>query len=60
MDLAPKGEGVLRSDIRNLCFGDRVFDTVFCTDVLEHLNDEDLLSCIQELNRVLKPGGGLF
>jgi len=60
VDIAPKGGGVLKGDIRTLCFGDNVFDTVVCTDVLEHLNDEDLLSCIRELNRVLKPGGMLI
>lgn len=60
VDLASKGGGVLKGDIRNLCFGDSGFDTVFCTDVLEHLNDEDLLSCIREMNRVLKPGGRLI
>jgi len=34
---------------------DRLYDIVFCCDVLEHVND--LAKVISEISRVLKPGG---
>ena len=36
---------------------DRAFEVVFCTEVLEHL--EDPVRCLRELRRVLVPGGRL-
>jgi 2-polyprenyl-6-hydroxyphenyl methylase/3-demethylubiquinone-9 3-methyltransferase len=38
-----------------LPFRDKMFDTVFCCDVLEHV--QDLPRVISEISRVLKPGG---
>lgn len=38
-----------------LKFGDKLFDTVFSTQVLEHVNDHQL--AFSEIHRVLKPGG---
>lgn len=38
-------------------FPDDEFDVVIMTEVLEHLNDEALRLTIQEIRRVLKPGG---
>jgi 2-polyprenyl-3-methyl-5-hydroxy-6-metoxy-1,4-benzoquinol methylase len=38
-----------------LPFGDGVFDTVVCSEILEHLFRPDLL--LREVMRVLKPGG---
>jgi 2-polyprenyl-6-hydroxyphenyl methylase / 3-demethylubiquinone-9 3-methyltransferase len=38
-----------------LPFPDRMFDIVFCCDVLEHVRD--LPKVISEISRVLKPGG---
>jgi SAM-dependent methyltransferase len=45
------------ADARSLPFGDRIFDTVVCSEVLEHIPDHD--RAMQEIVRVLKPGGGL-
>jgi len=42
------------SDISNLPFRDRYFDTVICSEVLEHLQDHK--RAVSELKRVLKPG----
>lgn len=36
-------------------FGDGFFDTVFCTEVLEHLREP--AGCLNEIRRVLKKGG---
>jgi 2-polyprenyl-3-methyl-5-hydroxy-6-metoxy-1,4-benzoquinol methylase len=59
IDLAPKSPEVLKGDCTALAFTDASFDTVTCTDVLEHLPDADLESCVREIARVLRPGGHL-
>ncbi len=43
--------------IEQMPFADASFDIVFASEVLEHLNDEQLASGIQEIHRVLKPNG---
>ncbi len=45
----------LCGDALNLPFGDASFDKIICSEVLEHVADED--RGIGELVRVLKPGG---
>ena len=58
--LAAEGLGAELStgDVRELPFGDASFDVVTCQGLLHHL--EDLRPCLQELDRVLKPGGSFF
>lgn len=41
-----------------LPFSDESFDAVFCCDVLEHVND--LTRVIEQISKVLKPGGYFF
>ncbi len=41
-------------------FQDNYFDRVFCLSVMEHIPQEDWKKCIQEFERVLKPGGRLI
>lgn len=53
------GKGVAGS-IGALPFKNAVFDTVICSEVLEHLNDELLLAGLAEINRVVKPGGAFI
>ncbi len=61
IDLAPKHPKVLEMDCTKIKYPDSSFDTIFCTDVIEHLSDEDLDKCLAELNRVLKEGKyGIF
>jgi len=61
VDLIARPErNVKKGDITALEFRDAQFDTVFCTEVLEHLNDEDLERCLREIYRVLKKGGRLI
>ncbi|MBU0898222.1 MAG: class I SAM-dependent methyltransferase [Nanoarchaeota archaeon] len=55
IDLVPKGGNVIKGDCTNLQFENHAFDTVFCTELIEHLNDQDLEKCLKEINRVLKP-----
>jgi ubiquinone/menaquinone biosynthesis C-methylase UbiE len=57
IDLEPRNPAVQQGDCTDLTYKDQYFDTIFCTDVIEHLNDEDLLTAIKEANRVLKVGG---
>lgn len=59
IDVIP-GRYVIEGDIINLKFDDNFFDTVFCTEVIEHLNNEDIEKGINEIYRVLKSGGNLI
>jgi SAM-dependent methyltransferase len=45
-------------DLARLPFGDAIFDAAICLEVLEHL-PEPLLA-LQELHRILRPGGRLY
>jgi len=46
-------------DVQNIPFEDNTFDIVFCNHVLEHVEDDK--KAMQELYRILKPGGlGIF
>ncbi|OJV56335.1 MAG: SAM-dependent methyltransferase [Bacteroidetes bacterium 43-16] len=46
-------------DLHRIPLDDDQFDVVFCNHVLEHVNDDR--QCMQELFRVMKPGGwGIF
>jgi len=56
---AEKGLGEVQlGDVCALPFGDRRFDLVIATDVLEHVQED--LSALRELRRVLKPGRHLL
>ena len=50
--------GVMTSDIRNLPFSDNFFDIVICSEVLEHIYDQD--AALVEITRVLKPEGDII
>ncbi|MGG7033761.1 MAG: class I SAM-dependent methyltransferase [Flavobacterium sp.] len=45
----------VKADICNLPFNNNSYDIIFCNHVLEHIPDDT--KAIQELYRVLKPGG---
>lgn len=45
-------------DGHSIPFPDQSFDTIICTQVLEHADDPDIL--VKECARVLKPGGRIF
>jgi 2-polyprenyl-3-methyl-5-hydroxy-6-metoxy-1,4-benzoquinol methylase len=48
---------IARSDVTGLPFKDEAFDLVICSEVLEHIHDNR--TAVQELFRVLRPGGSL-
>lgn len=47
-----------RLDIHNIPFGDNIFDTVVCAEVLEHALSP--FRALEEMHRVLKPSGFLI
>lgn len=56
-DFSASGAGLAASDIRELPFQTQSFDTVICSEVLEHIDRDK--QAVRELLRVLKPGGTL-
>lgn len=55
IDVEPAYTGALRGSAENLPFRENRFDIVTCFDVIEHVPDQE--KAIQEIKRVLKPGG---
>lgn len=52
------GDGVIKINPYGLCFRDGTFDYVVILDFIEHIKDDEL--CLDEIGRVLKPGGVLI
>ncbi len=46
---------VTQGDVRQMPFDNGTFDLVLATDVLEHVDEDDV--AVKEITRVLKPGG---
>ena len=59
VDLVPKNDDVEQGDLTQLDFGNSTFDTLFCSEVIEHMTPDDMQKTLDELTRVLKPGGRL-
>jgi ubiquinone/menaquinone biosynthesis C-methylase UbiE len=56
-----KGYNVSQSEINNIPFNENIFDHIICIAVLHHLElEENRINAIQEMIRVLKPGGKLL
>jgi len=47
---------VIQASVAALPFGDKSFDTVYATDVLEHLTDDVLMEGLTEIQRVMSTG----
>ncbi|MDR2382781.1 MAG: class I SAM-dependent methyltransferase [Prevotellaceae bacterium] len=45
----------VKMDVQAIPFDDNTFDVIFCNHILEHVDDD--MKALQELYRVLKPGG---
>jgi len=46
-----------KGDVKSLPYPDRFFDIIYCFDVLEHINDDEVREMLREVGRVLKRGG---
>lgn len=57
LDLVPKHPKIIKGDISNIPFNDKSFDTIFTTEVLEHLDNETLDKGLNEIYRVLQREG---
>ncbi|HEY2840656.1 MAG TPA: class I SAM-dependent methyltransferase [Pirellulales bacterium] len=55
--LAEKGIDAKAGFVQAIPFGDRAFDFVVASEVLEHLTAEERLAALGEIRRTLKPGG---
>lgn len=58
VDIDPKRQPDVVMDVRDLSFGNEVFDRVFMFEVLEHVPEPHV--AIAEIHRVLKPGGKVY
>jgi len=57
MDMVPKNERIIEGSIAEMPFEDGSFDTIFATEVLEHLDNEILDKGLEEVYRCLQKGG---
>jgi SAM-dependent methyltransferase len=57
IDIAPKRSFIFEGSISEIDFDKDIFDTIFATDILEHLSDGTLREGLKEVYRVLKPNG---
>lgn len=53
-DIVP-GRAMCIQDITNITFDDNLFDIIFCSRVLEHIEDD--IKAMKELRRILNPNG---
>ena len=60
IDLEPKNESVIKGDASNLKFKSAEFDIVVLTEVIEHLNNEQIPKVLNEIFRVLHKNGKLI
>jgi demethylmenaquinone methyltransferase/2-methoxy-6-polyprenyl-1,4-benzoquinol methylase len=51
------GSPVVLGDARRLPFADQAFDRLFCSYMLDLLPEPDLKRAVEELARVIRPGG---
>ena len=56
--ISNKESTFLQGSVYNLPFSDNAFQTIICSEVLEHVADVD--ATLKELTRLLKPGGNLL
>lgn len=59
IDLVPQSPEVKAGSITALPVGDGAYQTVFCTEVIEHLEPEQARAGLREIARSLAPGGRL-
>lgn len=59
-DTCPDGEFFRMDVLKELDFPDNHFDAVWSYATLHHFYDEDMLKALENINRILKPGGKFF
>jgi 2-polyprenyl-3-methyl-5-hydroxy-6-metoxy-1,4-benzoquinol methylase len=59
-ELDAPGIGPVQGDVRELPFKGSAFEAVVCYDVLQHLLEAERAEAVDEICRVLAPGGLLF
>lgn len=60
IDIAPKHPDIKQGNLTNLPYGNNTFDTIFCSEVIEHITPETTEKVFKEFQRVLKPSGHLI
>ena len=60
VDLVPKNDDVEQGDLTRLAHEAESYDAVFCSEVIEHMTPDDSRRALEELTRVLAPGGHLI
>ena len=60
IDIVPKSAIIEKGNITNIPFADNSFQTVFCTEVIEHLDSSQIETGLKEIQRVLKNDGQLI
>lgn len=56
----PTVRDVVQGDIFNLPYPAETFDGIYNLGVMEHFSEEEISKILQDLNRVLKPGGKMI
>lgn len=60
VDIAPKHPDIQQGDLAHLPYDNNSFDTIFCSEVIEHLTPEETGKVLRELRRLLAPDGMLI
>lgn len=60
IDIVPKSSIIETGDITNIPYPDSSFQTIFCTEVIEHLDSAQIEKGLKEIQRVLKKDGCLI
>jgi SAM-dependent methyltransferase len=60
LDLVSKHPRMFIGDISNMPFKDKSFDTMFATEIFEHLDSRTLIQGLAEIKRVLKENGKII
>ena len=59
VDIAPKSKGIIKCDVVHMPFKHDAFDTIFCTEVIEHVSHEIAIGMLKEMNKIMKTDGKL-
>jgi SAM-dependent methyltransferase len=58
--LVAEGIHAVQGSIAKMPFADNFFNVIFCSEIFEHLSDDELLAGLQEVSRTLSNGGLLI